>query len=69
MYIMKNSTDSAVPVKGNWNDTKTKLKAKFPTLTDEDLRYAEGKKEEMMNKIQLKIGKTKDELNKIIEGL
>ena len=27
------------------------------------------KREEMMNTIQLKIGKTRDELNKIIEGL
>lgn len=66
---MDNSTNPAVPAKGSWKDIKTKLKAKFATLTDEDLRYAEGKREEMMNTIQLKIGKTRDELNKIIAGL
>ena len=34
-------------VKGNWNEQKGKLKQKFATLTDNDLMFAEGKKEEM----------------------
>ena len=28
---------------GNWNSTKEKLKQKWPTLTDDDLQYIEGK--------------------------
>jgi uncharacterized protein YjbJ (UPF0337 family) len=38
-------------------------------LTDNDLMFAEGKKEEMMGKLQVKLGKTKDELRKIISAL
>jgi len=56
-------------LKGNWNEQKGKLKKKFATLTDNDLMFEEGKKEEMFGKLQIKLGKTKDELHKIINGL
>jgi uncharacterized protein YjbJ (UPF0337 family) len=56
-------------VKDNWTEQKAKLKKKFATLTDNDLMFAEGKKDEMMGKLQKKLGKSKDELHKIIEGL
>ncbi|MBL0309931.1 MAG: general stress protein CsbD [Bacteroidetes bacterium] len=58
-----------VPEKGNWNKQKTKLIAKFPTLTEADLRYEDGKKEEMMKKVQTKLGKTKEEFATIINSL
>jgi uncharacterized protein YjbJ (UPF0337 family) len=54
---------------GNWNEQKGKLKQKFATLTDNDLLFVEGKKEEMLGRIQVKLGKTKEELHKIIEAL
>jgi uncharacterized protein YjbJ (UPF0337 family) len=56
-------------VKGNWEEQKGKLKQKFATLTDNDLMFAEGKKEEMMGKLQIKLGKTKEELHKLISDL
>jgi uncharacterized protein YjbJ (UPF0337 family) len=55
--------------KGNWNEQKGKLKQKFSTLTDNDLMFAEGKKDEMLGKIQKKLGKTKEELKAIIAAL
>jgi uncharacterized protein YjbJ (UPF0337 family) len=57
------------PVKGNWNEQKSKLKAQFPALTDTDMHYENGKKDEMFTKIQDKIGKTKEELETIISAL
>ena len=48
---------------------KGKLKSKFATLTDDDLMYAEGKKEEMLGKLQIKLGKTKEELQKMLDEL
>ncbi len=54
---------------GNWNEQKGKLKARFASLTDDDLLFAEGKKEEMMGRLQKKLGKTKDELHGIIDSL
>ena len=56
-------------VKGNWNEQKGKLKQKFANLTDNDLMFQEGKKEEMMGKLQNKLGKTKEELYRIIGAL
>jgi uncharacterized protein YjbJ (UPF0337 family) len=56
-------------IKGNWNELKGKLKQKYATLTDNDLVFAEGKKEEMFGRLQVKLGKTKEELHKIITDL
>ena len=56
-------------IKGKWNEQKGKLKQKFAALTDNDLMYEEGKKDEMFGKLQTKLGKTKDELEKIIAAL
>ena len=56
-------------IKGNWNEQKGLLKQKFAALTDNDLLFEEGKKEEMYGRIQKKLGKTKEELYKIIEEL
>ena len=53
-------------LKGNWNEQKAKLKKNFAVLTDNDLMFEEGKKDEMMAKLQKKLGKTKEELHKII---
>jgi uncharacterized protein YjbJ (UPF0337 family) len=53
-------------LKGTLNEQKGKLKQKFAALTDDDLMYAEGKKEEMYGRLQKKLGKTKEELHKIM---
>lgn len=58
-----------IELKGNWEEQKGKLKQKFAHLTDNDLLLIEGKKEEMMGKLQIKLGKTKEELEKIIAAL
>jgi len=52
--------------KGNWNEAKGKLKQKFGNLTDDDLVYAEGQDDELLGRLQQKLGKTKDEIRKII---
>jgi uncharacterized protein YjbJ (UPF0337 family) len=56
-------------IKGNWNEQKGKLKQKFAFLTDNDLMFEEGKEDEMMGKLQIKLGKTKDDLKKFIAEL
>lgn len=66
---MTNVTVPPIPVKELWNEQKGKLKAKFPILTDADLNFEEGKKEEMFKKISGKLGKTKEELAVIISKL
>jgi uncharacterized protein YjbJ (UPF0337 family) len=56
-------------LKGNWNETKGKLKQKFALLTDDDLLLVEGKHDEMLGKIQTRLGKTKEEIQKLIADL
>lgn len=56
-------------VKGAWHEQKGKLKQKFAELTDNDLMFSEGKKEEMMGKLQKKLGKSKEELEDILKNL
>lgn len=56
-------------IKGNWNEIAGKLKQQFATLTDDDLLLSEGKQEELLGRLQIKLGKTKDELRSIITKL
>ena len=58
-----------IELKGNWNEQKGKLKQRFAILTDNDLLFDEGKKDEMLGKLQVRLGKTKEELHNIIEAL
>jgi len=60
--------ETKTQITGNWNEIKGKLKQNYATLTDDDLLYAEGKKDEMLGKLQLKLGKTKEELQAIIDS-
>jgi uncharacterized protein YjbJ (UPF0337 family) len=53
----------------HWIDTKVKLKQKFAVLMDKDLNLIEGHKEDMLAKVQKKLGITREELMKIIAGL
>jgi uncharacterized protein YjbJ (UPF0337 family) len=62
---MTNTTE----VKGTWNEQKGKLKQKFAKLTDNDLLFAEGKEDEMLGKLQIKLGKSKEELRIILAAL
>ncbi|UKJ06368.1 general stress protein CsbD [Solitalea lacus] len=54
---------------GKWFEQKAKLIAKFPVLTEADVHYEQGNREEMLRKIEAKLGKTKEELNLIIQEL
>jgi uncharacterized protein YjbJ (UPF0337 family) len=53
-------------LKGNWNEIAGKLKQQFANLTDDDLLFKEGKEEELLGRLQQKLGKTKEELRKLI---
>lgn len=56
-------------LKGNWNQLKGKAKQAYGDLTDDDLKYEEGKDDELLGKLQTKTGKTRDEVVKWLESL
>ncbi len=55
--------------KGGWNEVKGKLKQKYAQLTDDDLAFAEGKDQELLGRLERKLGKTKEDLRREIESL
>lgn len=56
-------------IKGNWLAIKGKLKQKFAILTDSDLLMVEGKQDELLGRLQERLGKTKEEMHKLISEL
>ncbi len=56
-------------MKGTWNEVKGKLKQKYGQLTDDDLTFAEGKEDELLGRLQKKLGRTKDELRAELEDM
>jgi hypothetical protein len=52
-----------------WNDIKTKLKQKYPLLTNADLHWRNGTREELVRMIAFKLGKTRRQLEEIIENV
>jgi len=52
-----------------WEEVKEKLKETNVNLTDEDLAYEPGKEDELLNRLQKKINKPKEEIKKLIESV
>ncbi len=61
--------DVTYKIKANWKVLKGKIKQEYSELTDDDLKYVEGKEDELVGRIQKKIGKSKEEINKFIDSL
>ncbi|MDP2037626.1 MAG: CsbD family protein [Ignavibacteria bacterium] len=60
---------NTLTIKGNWNEIAGKLKQQFANLTDDDLLFQKGKEEELLGRLQSKLGKTKEDLRKIISKI
>jgi len=63
---MSSTTDR---IKGEWNQVKGKVKQQYAELTDDDLKMVEGKRDELIGKIQEKTGKAKSEVTSFIDSL
>jgi len=60
---------NSLQLKGSWNEIKGKLKQQYADLTDDDLLYTEGKEDELYGRLQKKLGKSKEEVQKLINDL
>lgn len=54
-------------MKGNWNIAKGKLKKKWASLTDDDLRYEEGQDDELVGRIQKRTGQTREQVEHALD--
>ena len=57
---------NSLTTKGNWNIAKGKLKQKFAQLTDDDLRFMEGKEDELVGLIQKRTGQAREAVERAI---
>ena len=64
---LRNFGMTKLETKGNWNVIKGKLKQKYAQLTDDDLTFTEGKEDELLGRLQQRLGKTKEEIRSEIE--
>ncbi len=55
-------------IKGNWNETVGKFKQHFANLTDDDSLFNEGKDEEILGRLQQKLGKAKEGVRKMVSA-
>ncbi len=58
--------DTELRLKGNWNVIKGKLKQAYGDLTDDDLTYVEGQENELVGRIQKRVGKTASEVRSLL---
>jgi len=56
-------------LKGNWNIIKGQIKQQYADLTEDDLAYQEGQEDELIGRLQKKLGKTKSEVKDFIDSI
>jgi uncharacterized protein YjbJ (UPF0337 family) len=54
---------------GTWNEVKGRIKKAYGDLSDDDLVYEDGQDDQLVGRLQTKLGKTKDEIIKWIENI
>jgi len=62
-----NTTETKLNLKGNWNVIKGKLKQSYGQLTEDDLTFSEGKEDELVGRIQKRIGTTVADVRQLLE--
>lgn len=67
--MLKSTTMDSLELKGKWNEMKGKAKQKYAELTDDDLTYEEGKDDELLGRIQKRLGQTRDEVVNWLKSL
>ncbi|MGB6092912.1 MAG: hypothetical protein WBF83_04035 [Moheibacter sp.] len=61
-----NKSSDAFRITGNWNEQSKVLKEKFPQLTDSDLKFEKGKENELLNRVESRLNKGREEVTRII---
>ncbi len=62
-------TGSSLKMQGAWDQVQGRLKSQYGDLTDEDLAYTEGQEDQLLGRLETKLGKGKAEIRRIIEHL
>lgn len=52
----------ALDLKGKWSELKGKALQQYANLTEDDVAYEEGQDEQLLGRLQQKLGKSREEL-------
>lgn len=61
--------DDELVMHGSWEDVKRQLRNNYAELTEEDLAYEQGGEKDLLDRLQTRLGKTKDEIVHLISEL
>lgn len=56
-------------VEGNWTRLRAKVEQKWTKLTDDDLDLIDGKREELVGKLQERLGVARDQAERQVDEL
>lgn len=56
-------------ITGNWDVQSKQLKEKYSQLTDADLKFEAGKENELLNRVENKLNKKREEVINIIKKI
>jgi hypothetical protein len=62
----KTQERSAFKMSGNWNEQAKELQRQFSQLSDSDLEFQEGKEEELLKRMSVKLNKSRAEVIDLI---
>jgi uncharacterized protein YjbJ (UPF0337 family) len=62
-----NTNETKLNLKGNWNVVKGKLKQSYGQLTDDDLTFSEGQEDELVGRLQRRLGTTVADVRHMLE--
>jgi uncharacterized protein YjbJ (UPF0337 family) len=61
--------EKSIKLESSWEELKEKIKETNPEITDEDLTFVEGREEELLEKLALKLHKNKEDIKGWIESV
>jgi uncharacterized protein YjbJ (UPF0337 family) len=53
----------------SWEEVKEKMKENDHTLTDDDLEYTKGKEDDLINRLEKRMGKSREQVIAYIESI
>lgn len=69
MDTTKTKSSEHFKITGSWDTKSKKLKAKYPQLTDADLKFEPGKESELLSRLESRLKKTREEVISVIRSV
>lgn len=66
MITPRLKTSDAFKITGKWKPQAAALKAKFPQLTDADLKFEVDQEDELLTRLETRLKKSREEVTNII---